>query len=62
MLELWIFLNRLSKQGIRSIRGFFNTSLIWLSENEELRKKEGFETINRESIRLIFKKATRNRG
>jgi transposase len=29
---------------------------------EELRKKEGFETINRESIRLILKKAKRNRG
>jgi hypothetical protein len=41
MLELWIFLNRLNKQGIRSIRGFFNTSLIWLSENEELRKYDG---------------------
>jgi len=41
MLELWIFLNRLSKQGIRTIRGFFNTSLIWLSENEELRKYDG---------------------
>ena len=27
---------------------------------EELRKKEGFETINRESIRLILKKATQN--
>jgi len=41
MLELWIFLNRLSKQGIRTIRDFFNTSLIWLSENEELRKYDG---------------------
>jgi len=29
---------------------------------EELRKKEGFETINRESIRLILKKAKQNRG
>lgn len=29
---------------------------------EELQKKEGFETINRESIRLILKKATRNPG
>jgi transposase len=29
---------------------------------EEMRKKEGFETINRESIRLILKKAKRNRG
>ena len=29
---------------------------------EELRKKEGFETINRESIRLILKKATQNPG
>ncbi|MCW3132901.1 MAG: hypothetical protein N2V78_00990 [Methanophagales archaeon] len=38
MLELWIFLNRLSKQGIRTIRDFFNASLIWLSGNEELRK------------------------
>ena len=41
MLELWIFLNRLSKQGIRTIRDFFNTSLIWLSGNEELRKYDG---------------------
>jgi len=41
LMELWIFLNRLSKQGIRSIRGFFNASLIWLSENEELRKYDG---------------------
>ena len=41
MMELWIFLNRLSKKGIRSIRGFFNASLIWLSENEELRKYDG---------------------
>ncbi|GCC10075.1 hypothetical protein IPdc08_00095 [archaeon] len=29
---------------------------------EELRKKEGFETINRESIRLILKKTTQNHG
>jgi len=29
---------------------------------EEMRKKEGFETINRESIRLILKKAKRNHG
>ena len=29
---------------------------------EELKKKEGFETINRESIRLILKKTTRNHG
>ena len=29
---------------------------------EEMRKKEGFETINRESIRLIFKKAKQNLG
>ena len=29
---------------------------------EELRKKEGFETINRESIRLILKKAKQNHG
>jgi len=29
---------------------------------EELRRKEGFETINRESIRLILKKATQNPG
>ena len=41
MLELWIFLNRLSKQGIRTIRDFFNASLIWLSGNEELRKYDG---------------------
>ena len=31
MLELWIFLNRISKQGIRGIRDFFDTALIWLS-------------------------------
>ena len=37
-LELWIFLNRLNKPGIRTVRDFFNTSLIWLSENEELRR------------------------
>lgn len=29
---------------------------------EELRKKEGFETINRESIRLILKKTTQSHG
>ncbi|GCC10856.1 hypothetical protein IPdc08_00894 [archaeon] len=29
---------------------------------EELRMKEGFETINRESIRLVLKKATQNHG
>lgn len=29
---------------------------------EELKKNEGFETINRESIRLILKKATQNLG
>jgi transposase len=29
---------------------------------EELRKKEGFETINRETIRLILKKAKQNLG
>ena len=29
---------------------------------EEMRKKKGFETINRESIRLILKKAKQNRG
>jgi putative transposase len=29
---------------------------------EEMRKKEGFETINRESIRLILKKAKLNLG
>ena len=29
---------------------------------EEMRKKEGFETINRESIRLILKKAKQSRG
>ena len=29
---------------------------------EEMRNKEGFETINRESIRLILKKAKRNLG
>jgi transposase len=35
-------------------------SLILLTE--ELRKKEGFETINRETIRLILKKAKQNLG
>lgn len=35
-------------------------SLVLLAE--ELKKKNGFETINRESIRLILKKAKRNRG
>jgi transposase len=29
---------------------------------EEMRKKDGFETINRESIRLVLKKAKQNRG
>jgi len=29
---------------------------------EEMRKKNGFETINRESIRLILKKAKLNLG
>lgn len=29
---------------------------------EEMKKREGFETINRESIRLILKKAKRNHG
>jgi putative transposase len=29
---------------------------------EELRKREGFETINRESVRLILKKAKQNHG
>jgi transposase len=29
---------------------------------EELRKKKGFETINRETIRLILKKAKQNHG
>jgi hypothetical protein len=28
----------LNKPGIRTVRDFFNTSLIWLSENEELRR------------------------
>ena len=35
-------------------------SLVLLTE--ELRKKEGFETINKESIRLILKKAKLNPG
>jgi transposase len=29
---------------------------------EEMRKKQGFETINRESVRLILKKAKQNLG
>jgi|GEM_PF-996224 len=41
LLELWIFLNRLSKQGIRTIWDFFNTARLRLSENEELRKYDG---------------------
>ncbi|RJS81146.1 hypothetical protein CW713_06650 [Methanophagales archaeon] len=39
VLELWIFLNRIGKEGIMTIWGFFN--LIWLSGNEELRKYDG---------------------
>ena len=35
-------------------------SLILLTE--EMKKREGFETISRESIRLILKKAKQNRG
>jgi len=35
-------------------------SLVLLTE--ELRKKEGFETINRETIRLVLKKAKLNHG
>ena len=35
-------------------------SLVLLAE--EMRSKEGFETINRETIRLILKKAKRNLG
>jgi len=35
-------------------------SLVLLTE--EMRKKEGFETINRESIRLVLKKAGLNLG
>jgi len=41
MLELWIFLNRISKEGIMTIRSFFNATLAWLSGNEELRRYDG---------------------
>jgi len=44
----------------KSLDGRKSWSLTLLTE--EMRKKEGFETINRESIRLILKKAKQNRG
>jgi putative transposase len=44
----------------RSPDGSKRWSLTLLTE--EMRKKEGFETINRESIRLIFKKSKQNLG
>jgi len=44
----------------KSLDGRKRWSLTLLTE--EMRKKEGFETINRESIRLILKKAKQNRG
>lgn len=43
MLELWIFLNRVSKQGIRTIPGFLKASFIWLNENEELSRYDGLD-------------------
>ena len=45
---------------IKSPDGRKRWSLTLLTE--ELKKKEGFETINRESIRLILKKAKLNPG
>lgn len=44
-MELWIFLNMLSKQRVRTIRGFLNMSLIWLNENsnKSCMKLIGFE-------------------
>jgi len=41
MLELWIFLGRLRKCGIRSIGGFFDDVLIRLTAKEELRRYDG---------------------
>ena len=43
LLELWFFLNRLRKRGIKGSRDFFNTARFWLSENEELRKYDGHD-------------------
>ena len=44
----------------KSLDGRKRWSLTLLTE--EMRNKEGFETISRESIRLILKKAKQNRG
>jgi len=41
MLELWIFLGRRRKHGIRSIDRFFGDVLIWLTAKEELRRYDG---------------------
>ncbi|MDI6886960.1 MAG: hypothetical protein QMD22_11620, partial [archaeon] len=41
LLEMLIFLNRRRKQGIRAIPDFFNTTLLWLSAKEELRRYDG---------------------
>lgn len=41
MLELRIFLDRLRKCGIRSIGGFFDDVLIWLTAKKELRRYDG---------------------
>jgi len=41
-LELWCFLNRLRKRdGARGCRDLLNTTLTWLTANEELRKYDG---------------------
>lgn len=45
---------------IKPPEGYKRWSLTLLTE--EMRKKQGFETINRESIRLILKKAKQNLG
>ncbi len=50
MLELWIFLNRLSKQGIRTIRDFLKIeeALDFLSSNKSCMKLMGsLESIRR---------------
>lgn len=41
MLELWIFLCRLRKQGIRTIQDFFKTVILWLTAREELKRYDG---------------------
>jgi len=41
MIELWIFLCRRRKQGLRTIPGFFSTVLLWLAAREELKRYDG---------------------